>query len=146
MSVSEWKSLHALTVCVCVYIVCLNDCTGGRLHCRPSSSKKQPLVSRTLPSLLRARPGLAASTKHGVVLFPYNWMSQFCQPSTEWSLLKYTCECVFVYVCGPVPLLNVYGNVWFWLFLYYRRLFGDSKLFMVLAKMNKLQVGRARIF
>lgn len=128
-----------LSLCACVYIVFLNDCTGGWLHCRPSSSKKQPLVSRTLPSLLRARPGLAASTKHGVVLFPYNWMSQFCQPTTEWSLLKI--QHVNVYLCMYVGQCHFSMCMWmfdFWLFLYHRRLFGDTELFMVVAKTNKL--------
>lgn len=73
------------------------------LQCRHSSSKL-PLVSHTLPSLLIAGLGSAASTKHGVVgAVPYglfllhNWLSQFCQADMKQSLHKYTCDCVHMH-------------------------------------------------
>lgn len=61
-----------LRVCLCVTWVCVcvcmcTVCGDKPLHCRHSSSLKHPLVSHMLPSLLRAWPGSAASTKYGVV-------------------------------------------------------------------------------
>ena len=101
--------LVCLYMCVCLYVWIRGQTTALQMFLQ---LLKHPLVSLMLPSLLKAWAGLAASSNHWVVdIVPYgvfllhNWLSQFCQLTTEPSAHKYTYDSMCVSGCASPWIL-----------------------------------------